>query len=169
MGLRSIHQHKHRCILRRLHHVLKLLIRRAGRFELGVHVWLGFEEAQKETALDRVVDILRQRSLKMQRKDAKVPGRKEQMMFALRSWRLCAFALKLSRRFISCPPESVVAAAALPAQSISSIPGPPSLFLGANPRKPMSGKPTVATVPSRATVRLAAIKTNEARKNYAGY
>jgi len=30
---------------------------------------------------------------KNQRKDAKVPGRKEETTFALRTWRLCAFAL----------------------------------------------------------------------------
>jgi len=41
--------------------ILKLLIRRIGRFELGIHIRHGFQEAQQQAALDRVIHILRQR------------------------------------------------------------------------------------------------------------
>jgi hypothetical protein len=37
-GNKSANQNEHRPILRRLHHILKLLIRRVGRFELCVHL-----------------------------------------------------------------------------------------------------------------------------------
>jgi len=55
-----IHQHQHRRLLRRLHHVLKLPFARVWRFELGGNFRHGFEKAQKKTALHRVIDILRQ-------------------------------------------------------------------------------------------------------------
>jgi hypothetical protein len=58
---KSIHQHEDGGILRRLHYILKLPVSRVRRFELGGNVRHRFEEAQQQTALDRVIHILRQR------------------------------------------------------------------------------------------------------------
>ena len=58
----SINEDEDGGTLCRLHHILKLLIRRVRRFELGVHVRRRFQEAQEQTALDRVIHILRERA-----------------------------------------------------------------------------------------------------------
>ena len=54
----SIHQHQHRRILRRLDHIFKLPVSRDWRFELGGNGWNGLEEAQQQTALDRVIQLV---------------------------------------------------------------------------------------------------------------
>ena len=54
-GNKSVNEDQHRRLLRRLHHLLKPPVSRDRRFELGVHVRHRFEEAQQQTALDRVI------------------------------------------------------------------------------------------------------------------
>ena len=57
-------------ILRRLHHIFKLPIRRDRRFKLGVHVRHGLQEAQEQAAFDRIIHILWQRPARRQRRPA---------------------------------------------------------------------------------------------------
>ena len=49
-------------------HILKLPVSRHRRFELGRDSGDGFEEAQQQAALDRVIHILRQRPARRQRR-----------------------------------------------------------------------------------------------------
>ena len=69
----SINEDEDGSILGGFDHVLKLLIRRVRRFEFGVHIRHRFEEAQQQTALDRVIQLvavrkdLRQRPARRQR------------------------------------------------------------------------------------------------------
>ena len=64
-----INQNKHRRYLRLLHHILKLPVSRIRRFDLGRNIRHGFEETQEKAALHRVIDILRQRPARRQRRD----------------------------------------------------------------------------------------------------
>jgi len=57
----SIHQHQHRRLFGGLHHVLELPLLRVGLFELRGHFRHGLQEPQQETALHRVIHVLRQR------------------------------------------------------------------------------------------------------------
>lgn len=54
----SIHQHQHRCVLRGLDHIFKRLVLGVGFLEFGGNIRDGFEEAQEQAALHRVVHIL---------------------------------------------------------------------------------------------------------------
>jgi len=56
---RSIHQHQHGGWFGGLHHILELPVLRVGFFELGGDCGDEFQEAEEETALDRVMDVLR--------------------------------------------------------------------------------------------------------------
>ena len=52
---RSIHQHQHGGWFGGLHHVLELPVLRVGFLELGGDGGDGFQEAEEEAALDRVI------------------------------------------------------------------------------------------------------------------
>ena len=65
---RSINQDQDSGLLRRFHHALELPVSRDRCFEFGRNRRHGFQEAQQQTALDRVIDILRQRPARRQRR-----------------------------------------------------------------------------------------------------
>ena len=54
----SINQHQHRRCLRRLHHLLKRFILHIRLLEFCRHVRHGFQEAQEQTALHRVIHLV---------------------------------------------------------------------------------------------------------------
>ena len=58
----SINEDENCCLLCGFDHILKLPVSRDRRFKPGRNSGSGFEEAQQQTALDRVIHILRQRA-----------------------------------------------------------------------------------------------------------
>jgi len=64
----SIHQHQHRSLFGRPHHVLELPLLRVRRIELRGHFRHGLQEPQQETALYRVIRVLRRRPASGQRR-----------------------------------------------------------------------------------------------------
>jgi hypothetical protein len=66
-GVRLIHKNQDSGVLGGFDHILKLFIRRIGRFEFGVHVRHRFQKAQEQAALHRIIHILRQRPARRQR------------------------------------------------------------------------------------------------------
>jgi hypothetical protein len=89
-AMKSVNQNENSGVLCRFHHILKLLIRRVRLFQLGVHVRRRFQEAQQQTALDRVIHILRQRRREMKKDECRITCQRESVaaLFLHSSFRL---------------------------------------------------------------------------------
>src|SRR5262245_5746872 len=140
----SIDQHQHGGLLRVLHHILKLALVGVWLFELGGNFGDRFEEAQEITALDRVIHVLRERAARaLNLADTTPTTLPRSSTNAPPELPGCTGTLIWKYRASSCAPERDATS--------------PLACLGANPCKPMLGKPTVTTVLPKRTARLEAI------------
>src|ERR1017187_9285349 len=155
----SINQNENGGILRRLHHLLKRLILRVWVFQFCGHVRHRLQETQKQAALHREIHILRQRTGGRQRRRRIQFGRHDAHHVPARVHQRTVPVRPIARLHGGRPQGPGNSAAHPPRPPATRFPPwwPCASTLGANPCNPMSGKPTVATVPPSFTVRLAAI------------
>jgi len=145
----SINQDENGSILGGFHNILKLPVNRHRLFEFRGHIRHRFKETQEQTALHRIIHILRQRPAGRQRHRRIQFGRDDAHHVPVRLHQRAARIARLHRH------------ADLEITRVIRRAGQrrdfPLASLGENPCIPMLGKPTVATVPPNFTVRLAAM------------
>ena len=149
----SINQHQDSRSLGGFNNIFKLSVSRYRRFELGLHVRHGFEEAQQQTALDRVIHILRQRPARRQRRPRIQLGRHDADDVAPLIHQRPARIARLHRRADLKIPRVIPRAGQRRDFPLGQ--------LGREPLQAESGKPTVATVPPRCAARLVAMGNGE--------
>ena len=142
----SINEDEDGSVLSRLHHIRKFPVCRDRRFEFGRNGGDGFQEAQQQTALDRVIDILRQRPARRERCRRIQLGRHHAHHVAALVHQRAARIARLHRQA-----DLKIARVILDAGEAAIS---PLVNLGAKPCKPILGKPTVATVLPKCAVRL---------------
>ena len=163
----SINQNQHRRLLRRLHHIFKRFILRVCVLDFGIHIRHRFQEAQEQAALHRIIHMV------AVRKDSGSDPVAASAAAAHGGRAPAPWPPRCPPRSRARPPADGARQANCPAAwrpfvmvAVRKDRPPATRFppwwpcastLGANPCNPMSGKPTVATVPPSFTMRLAAI------------